>query len=61
MALGGHPHFHPHPSTSLAHLLDHEFENLLPGHGRPILGGAREALRELIDSGVSTAPPAALD
>jgi hypothetical protein len=61
MVLGGHPHFHPHPGQTLSHLLDHKFENLLPGHGEPILGGAREALRELIESGVSTTPPAALD
>ena len=61
MPLGGHPRFHSHPAESLSHLLDHQFENLLPGHGEPIVGGAREALRELIHSGVSTTRPAALD
>ncbi|HJO07254.1 MAG TPA: hypothetical protein QGG37_07950 [Chloroflexota bacterium] len=60
-ALGGHPHFHPHPSRSLSHLLEHEFANLLTDHGQPILDGAREAIREFIDSGVSTTPPAAFD
>ena len=61
MPLGGHPRFHSGPSESLSHLLDYEFENLLPGHGQPIVGGARETLRELFESGVSTSPPAALD
>ena len=59
--LGGHPRFHSRPAESLSRLLDYEFENLLPGHGQPILGGAKEALRNLIQSGVSTSPPAALD
>ncbi|MDP6507540.1 MAG: hypothetical protein QF573_00630 [Chloroflexota bacterium] len=61
MALGGHPHFHPHPAESLSHLLEYEFENLLPGHGDPIVGGARQALRELIESGTSTTPPPVLN
>jgi glyoxylase-like metal-dependent hydrolase (beta-lactamase superfamily II) len=61
LPLGGHPRNHPHPAESLSHLLDHEFENLLPGHGQPILGGARAALQKLIESGVSTSPPAGLD
>ncbi len=61
LPLGGHPRNHPHPAEGLAHLLDHGFENLLPGHGQPILGGARAALQKLIESGVSTSPPAALD
>ena len=61
MPLGGHPRGHPHPAESLSHLLDYEFENLLPGHGQPIIGGAKETLRELFESGVSTSPPAALD
>jgi glyoxylase-like metal-dependent hydrolase (beta-lactamase superfamily II) len=60
MPLGGHPRNHPVPAETLAHLLDHEFENLLPGHGNPILGGAHAALQKLIESGVSTSPPAAL-
>ncbi len=47
--LGAHPRAHPNPGRSLAHLLDHEFENLLPGHGPPIVGGAKADLADLID------------
>ena len=61
LPLGGHPRNHPRPVESLKHLLDHQFENLLPGHGKPILGGARSALQKLIDSGASTSPPAPYD
>lgn len=59
LPLGGHPRNHPRPAESLSHLLAYEFENLLPGHGQPILGGARAALQKLINSGASTTPPAA--
>ena len=48
-ALGAHPTRHRTPNQSLAHLLDHEFENLLPGHGLPILGGAKGLLADLIE------------
>jgi glyoxylase-like metal-dependent hydrolase (beta-lactamase superfamily II) len=47
--LGAHPRGHPNPRQSLAHLLDHKFENLLPGHGPPIVGGAKTILADLID------------
>jgi glyoxylase-like metal-dependent hydrolase (beta-lactamase superfamily II) len=47
--IGGHPRRHPHPSQSLAHLLDLEFQNLLPGHGPPYLGYAKQRLAELIE------------
>ncbi len=57
LPLGGHPRNHPVPDNTLAHLLDYEFENLLPGHGDPIVGGARAELQRLIESGVSTSPP----
>ncbi len=57
LPLGGHPRNHPVPAETLAHLLEYEFENLLPGHGDPIVGGARAALQKLIESGVSTSPP----
>ena len=36
------------------HLLDLDFENLLPGHGKAILGDAKETLRSVIDRRVST-------
>ncbi len=61
LPLGGHPRNHPRPAKSLKHLLSHQFDNLLPGHGQPVLGSARAALQRLINSGVSTSPPAALD
>jgi hypothetical protein len=54
LRLGGHPNGHPRPSQTLSHLLDYEFENLMPGHGKPIVGGARGELARLIESGVST-------
>ena len=57
--LGGHPNGHPRPWESLAHLIDLDFESLLPGHGDPIVGGARETLREMMDRrrSTSTGPP----
>lgn len=55
--LGAHPIAHPQPSRSLASLLTYSFENLLPGHGRPIVGGAKIALRDLLNSGVRQALP----
>ena len=55
--LGGHPKGHPRPAESLSHLLEYEFENLLPGHGDPILGGARTRLRELIETGKRMTAP----
>ena len=60
MKLGGHPNGHPRPAQSLCHLLDYEFENLMPGHGKPIIGGAKDELARLIESGASTStgPPA---
>jgi hypothetical protein len=54
VALGGHPTGHPQPWQTLAHLLDLEFENLLPGHGEAIIGRATETLRDMIDRRVST-------
>ena len=59
MRLGGHPNGHPRPSQTLSHLLDYEFENLMPGHGKPIVGGAKDELARLIESGASTStdPP----
>ena len=54
LRLGGHPNGHPQPSQTLVHLLDYEFQNLMPGHGRPIIGGARDELAKLISSTVST-------
>ncbi len=61
LPLGGHPRNHPVPAETLTQLLEYEFEDLLPGHGAPIIGGARDALQKLIESGVSTSPPAAYD
>ena len=58
--LGGHPIAHPEPSRSLANLLTYSFDNLLPGHGHPIVGGAKTVLRDLLNSGVSTSPPPGL-
>ncbi|MCY3737196.1 MAG: hypothetical protein OXG13_12380 [Gemmatimonadaceae bacterium] len=57
--LGGHPNGHPRPWESLSHLLDLDFESLLPGHGDPIVGGARETLREMMEErrSTSTGPP----
>lgn len=54
LRLGGHPNGHPQPSQTLSHLLSYEFENLMPGHGEPIIGGARDELARLIESGIST-------
>ena len=34
---------------SIAKLLDLEFENLLPAHGKPLLGNGKEQLRELVE------------
>ena len=45
--LGGHPNGHPRPWETLSHLLDLDFENLLPGHGDAIVGGARPGRRGL--------------
>ena len=47
--IGGHPRMHPHPSQTLTHLLDYEFQNLLTGHGPPYLGYAKQRLAELIE------------
>ena len=55
--LGAHPISHPQPSISLARLLTYSFENLLPGHGHPIVGDAKIAVRNLLNPGVSTSPP----
>ncbi len=57
--LGGHPNGHPRPWETLSHLLDLDFENLLPGHGDAIVGGARETLREMMEErrSTSTGPP----
>ena len=46
--MGGHPNGHPRPAQTLSHLLEDEFENLLPGHGPPILGDAKTKLANLI-------------
>ncbi len=60
ITLGGHPNGHPQPAETLSHLLDFEFENLLPGHGDALLDGARSLVKQVLDSGVSTStgPPA---
>ncbi len=57
--IGGHPNGHPRPVQTLSHLLEFGFENLLPGHGDALLGGARGELETMIESGVvtSTGPP----
>ena len=47
-AVGAHPVI-KRPSTTLRHLLDYEFRNLLPGHGPAYLGYARERVAELIE------------
>ena len=59
LPLGGHPTGHPQPCVTLDHLLDLDFENLLPGHGKAILGDAKANVRSMIDRRVSTttAPP----
>ncbi len=60
ITLGGHPNGHPQPAETLSHLLDYEFQNLLPGHGDALLDGAKSLVKQVIDSGVSTStdPPA---
>ena len=60
MSLGAHPNGHPQPAETLSHLLDFRFENLLPGHGDPLIGNGRTELEALIQSNTSTAtgPPA---
>ena len=57
--LGAHPNGHPRPWETLSHLLDLDFDNLLPGHGDAIVGGAKERLREMFEArrSTSTAPP----
>ena len=40
-----------------AALLGEDFDTLLPAHGRPIAGGAKESLREFVERG-GAAPPA---
>ena len=54
LPLGGHPTGHPQPWETLGHLLDVDFENLLPGHGKALLGDAKGSLRSMIDRRVST-------
>ena len=39
-------------------LLDLDFDTLLPAHGRPIVGGAKEALRRFVADHGGTAAPA---
>jgi len=56
--LGAHPGGHPNPRQSLAHLLHYEFRNLMPGHGPPYLGYAKERLSELIARGADAASTA---
>ncbi len=45
-----------HASLRSFHAAGHEYDNLLSGHGRPILGDARAAVGELIRALPATAP-----
>ena len=46
--LGAHPNGHPQPAETLSHLLDFRFENIMPGHGDPLIGNGRTELEKLI-------------
>lgn len=41
------------PKDEVAGILDLDFDNVLPGHGEPVLGGAREAFRPAIEAYVN--------
>tara|TARA_B100001123_G_C15326644_1_gene1029770 strand:+ start:1991 stop:2602 length:612 start_codon:yes stop_codon:yes gene_type:complete len=55
LLVGGHPVGHPRPWKSLSKLLEIDFDNLLPGHGPPLIGKAKEAVAKMINDRHSAA------
>ena len=50
LLVGGHPVGHPRPWESLSKLLGADFDNLLPSHGPPLIGQAKQAVVEMINN-----------